>query len=270
MIGPLTRFISYLTGVVASCPLPRPSRRPIYELYARLFGADLTEVEYSLSEYRSLADFFIRRLRSGVRPFSGEIGSPVDALLYDAGVTAGRTAFEAKGIQYNLEQMLLFQEREALANDYHYFLFHLRPGDYHRIHYPFDCELVEVAHAPGKLLPVNGLGRKYFPDVFCVNERVLLKLQTKFGVCYLVMFGALNVGSMFLNGVELSTNTNPFEAGEPKKMRVPGLRFEQGDELGGFKMGSSVMLLVPVQPSPLCLDRQLPIDISVGVPLFGQ
>lgn len=270
MIGPLTRLISYLTGVMASCPLPRPARRPTYEFYAKLFGANLGEVEYSLSEYRSLADFFVRRLQPGARPFSGEVGSPVDALLYDAGLTAGRTAFEAKGVQYNLEQILIFQGQEALTADYHYFLFHLRPGDYHRIHYPFDCELVEVAHAPGKLLPVNELGRRYFPDVFCVNERVLLKLRSKFGDCYLAMFGALNVGSMFVNGVDLSTNTNPFEPGDPKETKVSGLRFEQGDELGGFKMGSSVMLLIPAQPSLPHLDQHLPRDISVGQALFGE
>jgi phosphatidylserine decarboxylase len=268
MLGALTRLLSFLTGLAARLPLPRPLREPVYSLYSNLFGAREGEAEFPLAEYPSLSDFFIRRLRPGLRPMNGAVSSPVDSLLFDVGVTLGTPTFTAKGINYNLKQILLFQDPDTLQNSYHYFLFHLRPGDYHRIHYPFDCEIDCVAHAPGLLLPVNGMGRRFFPDVFCINERVLLGLGTEFGVCYLAMFGALNVGSMFVNGVDLCTNKDPLVRGEPRLIPVSGLRFDRGDELGGFKMGSSVMLFVPTGPNTSKVIA--PCEVLVGQELLSR
>ena len=268
MLSVATRVVSHLTGLLAAVPIPIPLRSPYYRFYSWLFGVKLDEVERPLEDYRSLSAFFIRKLVPGSRPINGAVSCPVDALLFDAGQTDGKASFSAKGIDYRLSQILLFQSPELLAQNYRYFLFHLRPGDYHRVHAPVDGKLVEVAHAAGSLLPVNDLGRKYFPDLFCVNERLLLKFQTDLGTCYLAMFGALNVGSMFINGVDLSTNENPLIRTEPRLISLSELKFHRGDELGGFMMGSSVMLLVPTALDSFRANSAVPSNVQVGQSIF--
>ena len=67
------RYGSQLWGRIASTELPTFLRRPIYSLYARLFGANLNEMGLPLDAYASLGDFFARPLKPGTPlspPFS--------------------------------------------------------------------------------------------------------------------------------------------------------------------------------------------------------
>src|SRR4051794_35902582 len=58
---------SALVGAVASATLPGPLRGLAYRAFARAVGANLAETELDLREYRSLGDFFTRKLRHGAR-----------------------------------------------------------------------------------------------------------------------------------------------------------------------------------------------------------
>lgn len=63
--------MSRLYGMVNSYTLPVWFRVPGYKLYSFIFGVNLTECEPSdLREYRSMSEFFMRRLRPGVRPIA--------------------------------------------------------------------------------------------------------------------------------------------------------------------------------------------------------
>lgn len=72
VIGALPlRSISRLYGLVNSYELPVWFRVPGYKFYSWVFGVNLDECEPSdLREYRSMSEFFMRRLKPGVRPIA--------------------------------------------------------------------------------------------------------------------------------------------------------------------------------------------------------
>ena len=51
-----------------SIPIPTILRPTVYNLYAAIFDANVSEAEKPLEEYRSIGEFFARRLKPGVRP----------------------------------------------------------------------------------------------------------------------------------------------------------------------------------------------------------
>lgn len=62
------RNMSRLWGYVNSLELPEWLRPYGFRLYAYAFGCNLDEIERELGDYKSLGEFFERRLREGVRP----------------------------------------------------------------------------------------------------------------------------------------------------------------------------------------------------------
>lgn len=69
VIGALPlRNLSRVWGYVNSLELPVWARPAGFKIYAWIFGCDLAEVEKDLKEYRSLGDFFYRKLKDGTRP----------------------------------------------------------------------------------------------------------------------------------------------------------------------------------------------------------
>jgi len=70
-------------GLAADTPIPRRLRAPVLGLFARMVGADPGEAELPLGGYRSVNQFFIRRLAPGARPMPEDphlAVSPVDGV----------------------------------------------------------------------------------------------------------------------------------------------------------------------------------------------
>ena len=84
-------------------------RTPLLGLYAQAFGADLGEAEKPIGEYRSLLEFFTRKLRDGARTWPDDplaITAPADGKVNMAGTIRGERALQAKGVYYSLKQPL--------------------------------------------------------------------------------------------------------------------------------------------------------------------
>lgn len=62
------RNLSRVWGYMNSLELPIWFRPTGFRTYSWIFGCNLDEVEKDLKEYKSLGDFFYRRLKDGVRP----------------------------------------------------------------------------------------------------------------------------------------------------------------------------------------------------------
>ncbi|KAJ3551061.1 hypothetical protein NM688_g4942 [Phlebia brevispora] len=93
VIGALPlRNLSRVWGYVNSLELPVWARPVGFRLYAWAFGCNLDEVEKDLKEYKSLGDFFYRRLKDGARPV--------------ADVVLGGKVEQVKGSTYSLDALL--------------------------------------------------------------------------------------------------------------------------------------------------------------------
>ncbi|GAA6000541.1 phosphatidylserine decarboxylase 1 [Rhodotorula paludigena] len=109
VIGALPlRSISRLYGLVNSYELPVWFRVPGYKFYSWVFGVNLDECEPSdLTEYRSMSEFFMRRLKPGVRPVAdAPLVSPADGRVINFGVIEGGRIASVKGATYSLQALL--------------------------------------------------------------------------------------------------------------------------------------------------------------------
>ncbi|GAA5959589.1 hypothetical protein JCM10213_006172, partial [Rhodosporidiobolus nylandii] len=109
VIGALPlRSISRAYGAVNAFELPVWFRVPGYKLYSYIFGVNLDECEPSdLTQYRSMSEFFMRRLKPGARPIEdAPLVSPADGRVVNFGVIEGGRIASVKGATYSLQALL--------------------------------------------------------------------------------------------------------------------------------------------------------------------
>lgn len=130
---------------------------------------------------------------------------------------------------------------------------YLAPGDYHHYHSPVDWVCKVRRHFPGDLFSVAPYFQRNFPNLFVLNERVALLGHWKHGFFSMTPVGATNVGSIKLDfDKELITNvkrkkhTEPhacYEATYENASKIlGGMPLIKGEEMGGFMLGSTVVL----------------------------
>lgn len=215
-----------VSRVVGSFAKSRYSRRLI-PWFAKTYGIRIEDAEKQLTDYKSLNDFFTRRLKPGLRPVDpGETAlvSPVDALITGIGTIKDGQMLSVKGQDYTVEELLNQSPRTVNYRDGYFFVLYLSPTDYHRIHSPATGKVLEKEHIPGKVYPVNEFGLRHMKRVLSRNERLITYLHTAFGEVAVVKVGALNVSSI--------------RYAEPLPDSLAA-----GDELAYFEFGSTIVLL---------------------------
>lgn len=218
------KTVSRTTGAFAKSRL---SRRLI-PWFARTYGIRVEDAEKKLSEYKSLNEFFTRRLKSGMRPIDSAASvlvSPVDAAITGMGVIEKGRLLNIKGQDYTVEELLNQSPRTVNYIDGFFFVLYLSPTDYHRIHSPASGRIIEKEHIPGKVYPVNEFGLRHMRRVLSRNERLITYLQAETGEIAVVKVGALNVSSI------------QYADKLPETLR-------SGDDLAYFEFGSTVVLLM--------------------------
>lgn len=215
------------------------------------YGVDMSDAAQSdPAAYRSFNDFFTRALKPGVRPLaSADWVCPVDGAISQFGRIEDGRIFQAKGHDYTATALV--GGDEALAAQFadgHFATLYLSPRDYHRIHMPAAGTLRRMVHVPGALYSVNPATARSVPGLFARNERVVCVFEGPQGPWVLVLVGATIVGSMATtwHGV-----VNPPRPGELRSWAYEDSQhtLAQGDEMGRFLLGSTVVLLLP--PGPL-------------------
>ncbi|KAI0021890.1 phosphatidylserine decarboxylase [Xylariomycetidae sp. FL0641] len=149
----------------------------------------------------------------------------------------------------------------------YYAVVYLAPGDYHRFHSPANWVVERRRHFAGELYSVSPYLQRTLPGLFTLNERVVLLGRWRWGFFAFVPVGATNVGSITVNfDAELRTNslltdTAADRAAEEASARgepysgfaeaayrgasavLGGHALRRGDEMGGFKLGSTIVLV---------------------------
>jgi phosphatidylserine decarboxylase len=218
--------------------------------FIRRYGVDMGEAaDPEPAHYATFNEFFTRALRSGARPLAAaDLLCPVDGAVSQFGAIAGADIFQAKGHRYTTQALLGGDAQwSAQFTNGHFATLYLSPKDYHRIHVPCAARLTRMVHVPGDLFSVNPATAAAVPGLFARNERVVCGFDAAFGPFVLVLVGATIVGSMATtwHGV-----VNPPRPGRVREWRYDDreLRFERGDEMGRFLLGSTVVMLFPGMP----------------------
>ncbi|KAK5656176.1 hypothetical protein OQA88_4936 [Cercophora sp. LCS_1] len=149
----------------------------------------------------------------------------------------------------------------------YYAVIYLAPGDYHRFHSPANWVVERRRHFAGELFSVSPYLQRTLPGLFTLNERVVLLGRWRWGFFSYVPVGATNVGSIKINfDRELRTNSlvtdtaadraaeEAAKRGEPylgyaeatyesASVVLGGHALRRGEEMGGFQLGSTVVLV---------------------------
>ena len=211
------------------------------------YGVNMGEaLDPDVTNYSSFNDFFTRALKPDARPLAqAAYVCPVDGAISQCGAIEGDQIFQAKGHSYSTRALVGGDATLAAQfNGGQFATIYLSPKDYHRIHMPCDGTLRRMIYVPGDLFSVNPETALSVPGLFARNERVVCVFDTARGPFVLTLVGATIVGSMatIWHGV-----VNPPRTSEIREWTyAPGeLELKQGDEMGRFLLGSTVVLLWP-------------------------
>lgn len=215
--------------------------------------------------YATFNEFFTRPLKAGARPLSDAPWiCPVDGAVSQLGAIDGDQIFQAKGHNYSTLALLGGDtQAAALYQNGHFATIYLSPRDYHRIHMPCDGRLVRMTYVPGDLFSVNPTTARGVPGLFARNERVVCHFEGKHGPFVLVLVGATIVGSM---ATVWHGNVNPPRSGEIRSWNYADqhIHLKQGDEMGRFMLGSTVVLLMPQGPIVFNPQWQAATSVRLG------
>ena len=284
--------------------LPYVAHQRLIRMLIATYGIDSSEIERPIQTYKTLQEFFSRKLRPGSRVPHKTclLVSPCDGELLMCGKVTGDDTpviVQVKGNSFSLHQLLNTKTPFVVdpSKECWYFLFHLRPKDYHRFHTPCDMKVTEVCHTPGTLYPVTYAASKWIPDLFAQNERVAVIGSWPCGQVAMVPIGATCVGSISLE-FEPNVQTNKtssiqnlsslfrYVSGEGEEANVGtqstykplaskslsydtnAVELKKGDPMGWFNWGSAIVIVVEA-PRGTGLVVRPHDEVRVGQPLIN-
>jgi len=193
------------------------------------YNIDVSQNLKPLSEFKSFNDFFIREMKPEARPiFNADddnfMVSAADCRLTLWDNISDATRVWVKGSNFTLPNLLHNTEGSATFEGGAFVIFRLAPQDYHRFHYPVSGVVTDVIEVNGALFTVNPLAIHSHLDVYGLNKRVIIYIDSpQFGKVCMVCVGATVVGSIVVFG---------------KK----GQSFKKGQQAGFFQYGGSTVL----------------------------
>lgn len=256
-------FFPLLINIVNTKPVQKIFRafvnssfsRRMIPWYIRKYNVNTSEAEHSPEDYPTLADFFARRLREGARPIASPddprvLTAPVDSVpeTYIADLRDAR--FTVKGKTCTLAELLDSKTEAARFDGGQLIVFYLSPGDYHRIHAPFDAAVNDRRSAGDRSAPVNEAGLRFCGKPLCENYRVIQRVS-------LAANPDTSVAVIFVGAI----NVNSIECEQLSQWR-------KGEEIGHFAFGSTVILAFERGAADLtAVSERIGKPIRVGEPI---
>lgn len=238
------RALTDFGGFMAEVKTPAIKNHLIQRFIVK-YGVNMSEaLEENPLNYACFNDFFIRHLKPESRVLANAgIISPVDGVVSEIGNIEKGQILQAKGRHYTVNSLLACdtQVAQQFING-RFATLYLSPKDYHRIHMPMDGTLLNMIYVPGKFFSVQPTTARVVPQLFARNERLVIFFETAIGLMAVVLVGAAIVGAIgtsWHGDIKRSKNLRHFDY---LKSDHP-VELKKGDELGYFKLGSTVVLL---------------------------
>ena len=239
-------LLSRCTGWLARLQRPRWLKDWAIRTFIAHYRVNMEEAaEPDPRSYAHFNAFFTRALRSGARPLEqADILCPADGTISQLGAVVQDRIFQAKGRTYDTWELLGGDAvRAATFRDGQFVTIYLAPRDYHRVHMPVAGRLRATRYVPGDLFSVNTLTANRVDRLFARNERLVCHFDTAAGPMAMIL-----VGAMVVAGIE--TVWSGQVAPRPRQpvhvdyaMLPQSVELAQGEEMGRFKLGSTVIVL---------------------------
>ena len=235
----------------------------------RLF-TDLDLSDARQQRFASLHDCFTRELKDGARTIDARadiLSSPCDAIVGACGSVEDGQVFQAKGFPYAIKDLFgPTQDTSAFRNGT-YVTLRLTSAMYHRFHAPQDCDVEHLSYLSGDTWNVNPIALARVEQLFCKNERAVLRLRLQRGgqPIALVPVAAILVASIRLHFLDVLLHLRYRGANEIACQA----RFAKGQEMGWFQHGSTILVFAPPGFS-LCEGITTGQRIRMGQALMQQ
>jgi phosphatidylserine decarboxylase len=207
--------------------------------------SDLDLSDAKLKQFNSLRDCFTRELKDGARPIDAHpsvLASPCDALVGACGNVVEGRAVQAKGFPYSLIDLLGDPELVRYYRDGQYATLRLTSSMYHRFHAPYDCRVEQVTYISGDTWNVNPIALRRVEDLFCKNERAVIRCRLPAGsLLTLVPVAAILVASIRLRFLDVQLHLR-YRGPNVIPCDVP---IAKGEEMGWFEHGSTIIVFAP-------------------------
>lgn len=262
-------LLSRMAGKLANSTVPTIKNNFI-EWFVEKYQVDMSEAaEQDPTAYACFNDFFTRALKEGARPIDDDpqiLCSPVDGAISQLGKIKQGQIFQAKGQSFNVNELLGGDAELAQPFiDGEFATIYLSPKDYHRIHMPITGTLRKMVYVPGKLFSVNPVTAQKVPNLFARNERVVAIFDTEIGPIAMVLVGAMIVASVETTWAGLVApmrkNVVQFDYQHDTDITI-----EKGEEMGRFKLGSTVVLCAPADSMAFLESMTAEAPVRMGEP----
>lgn len=239
-------LLSRLTGRLAECRVGWV-KNLLISRFIKQFQVDMSEAEQEDPRaYANFNEFFTRPLKEGARTVNADpeqLVSPADGAISELGALEHGRVLQAKGIHYSLTRLLGGDTDKAKPfMGGSFATIYLSPKDYHRVHLPLNATLKQTLYVPGRLFSVNQATADHVPGLFARNERLVCFFDTPAGPMAMIL-----VGAMIVAGIETVWDgqvTPPVREVKLKDFSDPQpIIMAKGEEMGRFKLGSTVILV---------------------------
>lgn len=217
--------------------------------FIKHFQVDMRDAQIEdIQNFATFNEFFTRELKPNVRPIAQDANSivcPCDGKISMHGPIEQATLIQAKNKYFTLRDFCtpLCTSLEYFVDGY-FFTIYLSPRDYHRVHIPYTCHLLEMVYVPGRLFSVAPYAPRAIDKLYARNERVIPVFSLNEGHMAVAMVGAVNVAAIEMTWAGLIT---PPHLSSPiyydYSTKQPPVEFEKGAQMGTFNMGSTVVLM---------------------------
>ncbi|KAJ2670495.1 phosphatidylserine decarboxylase 1 [Coemansia sp. RSA 1085] len=253
---------------------------------------------YSLDAFFGKADDPAQAIKAASQALENEPGTIGDSTLADATQSHAHNAAAdddfavVNGIPYTLDTMIgsadaLKPAAQSLGSHLrdherlYFCVIYLAPGDYHRFHSPANWIVESRRHFAGELYSVSPYIARTIQNLFVLNERVALLGRWKHGFMSMTAVGATNVGSVVVN-FDKSLRTNLKEKsllpGEFSQLsykmlspKLAGLPLTKGQEVGGFRLGSTIVLVFSAPQSfKFCVEPEQTVRMGESLGFIGM
>ncbi|MCP5052678.1 MAG: phosphatidylserine decarboxylase [bacterium] len=263
------RPISRMWGRIVRLRRPRFLVKRAILRYKKHYGIDMDEYMGEPGDYKSLCDFFVRKLDPEKRRLTVDenaIVSPADGRLSLVETIYEDKAMQVKGKTYPVSQLI--GESVDFSKGWHVATIYLAPANYHRYHYPLSGKVTRYLHTGARLYPVNDVGLNFVDRLFVRNERIVMELfpnqNNNEMPCYIVPVGATFVGSIKMEFIEGVAPPAPGKKPKRHQWTAVDKEVKQLEEMGRFEMGSTIVMVIPKTLAE-------PVESAVGKPVrVGQ
>lgn len=240
-----TRFMGWFSKIELA-----PVRKASIAAWKFFCDVDLSDTDKS--DFRSLHEAFIRRLKPGARsvdPDPAIVTSPSDAIVGAFGRVEGGMALQVKGMPYPVVDLFGAAGEAANFEGGWYVTLRLTAGMYHRFHAPHDLVAEQLRYISGDTWNVNPPTLARIDRLFCKNERapMVVRLEETGHRLVLVPVAAILVASIRLPWLN---RLHSVRKGGSRTMRFEH-HFKKGDEMGWFEHGSTIVVFAPPELTPV-------------------